>query len=240
MKTNNLMKFIFCIISVALTSCIPQMENVDSQSNQSGIDIAQLNQHLSKTSSGQQTLSDMSSLVNQGYVLNIYLISQADIQSKNGHSGGGFEINDKTISIYVKDGLTTENQAHIVAHEMVHVTDDIKIDQFLQTRSYIESAVKDFLSRYTTTSITSFDQKVVGYTLGTLFCTESKAYTKNQQMHDQGFQTAEFAKGSSLPQYIDQNYIRRFGTNYGANANAMATWCLSQSSMTSIQNQLAW
>jgi len=67
-----------------------------------------------------------------------------------------------------------------------------------------------------------------------------RAYTTNQLLASEGLPTSNFVKGSGLAQFIDQNYIYRFGTQYGSNASAMGSWCLSQSSMRNIQYNLIW
>lgn len=231
------------LILVSLTSCIPQMEKADGTTSeiiQNSANIDEINSQLSKTSAGIQTLNDMNGLKNSGYSIQIQLLSTTEIQKYNGHSGGGYSISGNNITVYLNNTLSSEEQAHALAHEIVHVKDDLVIQSTMAQYSYVKSNAEDFVSRYKTIGTNSFDQRVANYVLGTLFCTEMRAYTKNQQLYNQGLNTNNFAKGSGLAQYIDQNYIYRFGTQYGANASAMGSWCLNQSSMNSIQNNLIW
>ena len=213
---------------------------IRDRTNSANVDINAVNQQLSKVSSGQQTLNDMNSLKNNGYNIQIQFASQSELQAMNGHTGGGYKITGNTITLYIYNSLSTQEQAHVVAHEMVHVKDDLQIDSVLNQYPNVKSAAENFVSRYSIAGINSFDQNVVSYVLGTLFCTEARAYTKNQLLANEGLSTENFAKGTSLPQFIDQNYISRFGTQYGSNANSMSSWCLSKSSMTDIQYQLVW
>ena len=244
MKNYNKCALIVAVFSALLTSsCIPQMEKGNGQTvtaNSGNVDIDVINQQLSKVSTGQQTLNDMNSLKNSGFNIQIQFASQAELQAMNGHTGGGFKILGNTITIFINNTLSSQEQAHVIAHEMVHVKDDQQIDSVLNQYPNVKSAAEDFVSRYSTSGINSFDQRVVSYVLGTLFCTEARAYTKNQLLANEGLSTENFAKGASLPQFIDQNYISRFGTQYGSNANSMSAWCLSKNSMTDIQNHLVW
>ncbi len=75
---------------------------------------------------------------------------------------------------------------------------------------------------------------IISYVLGTLFCTEARAYNRNQQLYNEGLQTDYFAKGTSMAQFIDDNYIGKFGVTYGSTANSMSSWCLNQGSMSHI------
>ena len=156
-------------------------------------------------------------------------------------NGGGFQRNGSEIIIHINNSLSETEQAHVVAHELVHVKDDFEIDQFMQNHSYIDSATQDFMKNYQYHGTNSYDSKIVQYVLGTLFCSEVRAYTKNQNLNDQGLITSLFAKGNQLPDFIDQNYMQKFNVSYGqAAATSMQTWCLTFSSMASIQNSLAW
>lgn len=241
MKTNTMIYFL--LLSILMTSCIPQMEKADgttSDAIQTSASIDSINQQLVKTSTGSQTINDMNNLKNSGYVMQIQLVSTSEIQNMNGHTGGGYRILGNSITVYLNNTLTTEEQAHALAHEIVHIKDDFVVQQFMNQYSYVKSNAEDFVAKYKTTNLSSFDQRVVNYVLGTLFCTETRAYTINQQLYNEGLNTVNFAKGSGLPQFIDQNYIYRFGTQYGQNASAMASWCLNKNSMNSIQSGLIW
>lgn len=235
--------FMASVLTLLFTGCPPYEDNSLETQNQEAIlsaDTALISQQLSKTSTGRQVLNDVQALDYQGYVLKVYLTSEVDIQNLNGHNGGGFRINDRNITIYINNKLNIQEQAHVIAHEVIHIKDDLAVDNFLNQYPYVKSNAEDFVSRYSTTSLSSFDNRVVNYVLGTLFCTEMRAYTKNQQLANEGLATSYFTKGSSLPAFIDENYIYRFKTHYGSNANAMGSWCLSQSSMLTIQSQLVW
>lgn len=195
---------------------------------------------LSKTSTGNQSLSDLTSLRNQGYTISYLSMGSSDIQSINGHDGGGYKINGAAITIYISNSLSTHEQAHVIAHELVHIKDDLEVDQYLRSYPYVSAVAQNFVNNYKSQGVNNFDQRVVSYVLGTLFCTETRAYSRNQQLASEGLQTNYFAKGSSQAQFIDQKYISKFGVNYGSSANSMASWCLSNSSMTQIQSQLVW
>ncbi|OFZ31739.1 MAG: hypothetical protein A2622_03995 [Bdellovibrionales bacterium RIFCSPHIGHO2_01_FULL_40_29] len=242
MKNFILFKSIMTLVSfLALTACPPYAhEENPLPVTQTSANSDAINQQLSKTSTGQQTLNSMNALVNRGYTIQIQLLSQAEIQNINGHSGGGYKIDGNTVSIYLNNALSITDQSHAVAHEVVHINDDLEIDQFLIQYPHVKSSSEDLITRYKTTSLSSFDERVISYVIGTLFCAEARAYTINQQLANEGLNTELFAKGNTLPQFIDQNYISRFGTQYGSNANAMSAWCLSQSSMTDIQYQYIW
>lgn len=194
---------------------------------------------LSKTLTGNKTVIELNQLRNQGYQISYFFIDSGEIQAMNGHSGGGYKITGNTVSIYINSGLSTQEQAHVIAHEIVHINDDIEIDQFLKSYPYVSTAAQNFVTSYKTKSLDQFDQRAVSYVLGTLFCTEVRAYSRNQQMANEGLPTSYFAKGDSISEFIDQNYIAKFGTSYGASASTMTPGCLG-SSMTQIQRQLVW
>lgn len=236
-------RLIFCIfISTLVSSCIPQMETVDHQDQQvnaEDFESSAIYQQLSTTYTGQQTLNDVNNLKNSGYTLTLQRLSLSEIQAQNGHTGGGFTISGTAITIFINNSLTGSELTHAFAHEVSHAKDDIEVYNFLEQRTYIKTAAEDFVSRYNI-GLNNFDSRTIQYVLGTLFCSEVRAYNKNQRLADEGLQTSQFAHGSSLPQYIDEHYIYRFGTHYGSNASAMASWCLSKSSMNEIQNLLGW
>jgi hypothetical protein len=232
--------FISILLALLAPSCIPQMEKGSGQAvitNSGNVDQDAINQQLVKVSTGQETLNDMTSLKNSGYNIQVQFASQSELQAMNGHTGGGYKISGSTIVLFINNALSTQEQAHVVAHEMVHVKDDLQIDSVLNQYPNVRSAAEDFVSRYRTAGLNSFGEDVISYVLGTVFCAEARAYTKNQQLSNEGLTTENFSKGASLPQFIDQNYISKFGTQYGPNANVMNEWCLSK---RSIQNQLVW
>lgn len=221
------------------TGCIPQMENVGS--GETLVNGAAAEGLLSTTSTGSQALGDLQQLRGQGYQVQYQSLNSGELQSLNGHSGGGYKIVGSSITIYLNNSLTsTSEQTHVIAHELVHIKDDLETDQYLRSFPYVATASQNFVSNYKTQGVDSFDSRVVSYVLGTLFCTEARAYTRNQQLANENMTTSTFAKGAYLPQFIDQNYIQKFGKSYGASASAMTNWCLTNSSMTQIQRQLIW
>ncbi len=230
---NTITKNLLLITILMFSGCIPQMEKGSGEVliTNTSADITAIGNELSKTSTGQQTVSDMTSLKNQGYTIQVYFVSTAELQAMNGHTGGGYKINGSVISIYINNGLSKEENAHVVAHEMIHVKDDLEIEQFLVQYPNVRSAAENFVRNYKTQSLSSFDQNAVSYVLGTLFCTETRAYTKNQMLLNEGLTTTQFAH-TNLPQFIDENYIYKFGTRYGTSASSMASWCLNKNSMT--------
>lgn len=221
----------------ALTGCPPYSETQVQVQPAAESNIESL---LSKTSTGSTSVAYLNQLRNQGYSIKFQFVSSSEINSINGHDGGGFRRNSSEIIIYINNNLSETEQAHVVAHELVHVKDDFEVDQFLQGRSYIDSAAQNFVNNYQYNGTNSYDTKTVSYVLGTLFCSEVRAYTKNQILNDQGLSASLFDKGNQLPQFIDQNYIHQFNVSYGSSATSMKNWCLSFSSMTAIQNSLAW
>lgn len=225
------------VVLCALTGCPPYSETKVQTQPTAESNVESL---LSNTSTGNDSIAYLNQLRSQGYSIKFQLISSSEIKSVNGHNGGGFQRNGSEIIIYINNSISETEQAHVVAHELVHVKDDFEVDQFLQSRSYIDSAAQDFINNYQYNGTNSYDSKIVNYVLGTLFCSEVRAYTKNQTLNDQGLNTSLFAKGNQLPQFIDQNYIHQFNVSYGNSANSMKNWCLSFSSMTAIQNNLAW
>ncbi len=158
----------------------------------------------------------------------------------NGHSGGGFSRTGAKIRIYINSNLSESEKAHVIAHELVHIADDFEIDQSLKNYFSISAAAKDFITNHKANGIQSFDEKVVSYVLGTLFCAEARAYTKNQNLAEQGLTTTVANHGSELSQLIDQNYIQQFGTSYGNSTEQMKNWCLERNSMSEIQSALVW
>lgn len=225
-------------LSLNLIGCVPQMENVDSDNlTASSVNAEAL---LSKTSAGQESLAYLNQLRASGFNVQYQAISEAEMLALNGHNGGGIRRKENEITIYFNNTLDDREKAHVIAHELVHVADGFAIDEYSQNHFYVEAAAKDFVANYKKYGIEAFDRKVVAYTLGSLFCSEVKAYTKNQNLSDQGFSVGNFAKGSGLSQFIDRNYIQRFGTSYGASADQMKTWCLSRGSMSAIQSSLGW
>ncbi|MDG0815591.1 hypothetical protein NWE73_04390 [Bdellovibrio sp. PAP01] len=226
------------LLGLLTTGCVPQFEKANG--DLMVLDSSSAEGLLSKTSTGNQSLGDLTTLRNQGYTISYLSMSSSDIQSVNGHNGGGYKISGSAITIYVSNGLASQEQAHVIAHELVHIKDDLEVDFYLRSYPYVSTASQNFVSTYKTQGVNNFDQRVVSYVLGTLFCTEARAYSRNQQLANEGLQTNFFAKGSSLPQFIDQAYIAKFGVSYGSYANNMASWCLSNSSMTQIQGQLVW
>lgn len=195
---------------------------------------------LSNTSTGSQAVSDLNSLRSQGYTFSYLSVSSSDIQDINGHNGGGYKMTGSSITIFINNTLSTQEQTHVIAHELVHIKDELETDQFLHSYPYVSSAAQNFVSNYKSQGISSFDSRVISHVLGTLFCTETRAYSRNQQLANEGLSTNYFAHGAALAQFIDKTYIARFGTSYGASADSMASWCLSNSSMTQIQSQLIW
>lgn len=238
MVMNNIIKTLSLVSIIFLLTGCPPYSKSDNQDNTSPVN--NLEAQLSKTSTGSESLSYLNQLRSAGYNVQFLLASTAEIDSLNGHGGGGFERNGSGIKIFINNGLNETDQAHVVAHELVHIKDDLEIDQFLKTRSYIDSAAQDFIANHQSQGTNNFDSNVVNYVLSTLFCAEIRAYTKNQTLNDQGLRSNLFTKGSQLPQFVDQNYIYQFNVSYGSSATSMKNWCLSYSSMSAIQNQLAW
>ncbi len=231
--------FVIILASLLNVGCIPHMEKVEDNSVQL-VDSSSAKSVLSQTSTGKNSLADIERLKNQGYSISYVTLSGSEIQAINGHKGGGYKINGKLITIYINSSLGVQDQAHVIVHELVHIKDDIEIDQSLQSYAYVSSAAQDFVSNYSVKGIGSFDQRVVSYVLGTLFCTEMRAYSQNQQLSNEGTQTSYFAKGNTQAQFIDQNYIVQFGTSYGSSASSMGSWCSNFSTMSQIQSQLVW
>ncbi len=234
-KYLRLLTVVFSIF--ALVGCPPYSETKVQTKPDNFSHVESL---LSKTFSGQDSISYLNHLRSQGYSISFQLVAASEMTAMNGHSGGGFQRNGSEIIIFANNSLNEVEQAHVVAHELVHIKDDFEVDQFLQYRTDIDSAAQDFVNNYQSRGTNTYDPRLVDYVLGTLFCSEVRAYTKNQNLSDQGLQTSFFAKGNQLPQFVDQNYIRQFNTSYGSSATAMKNWCLSFSSMTNIQNGLAW
>ena len=194
---------------------------------------------LQTTPAGRQTIADVDTLKTSGYSFDIKLLSTDQLLQKNGHSGGAFDRIQQTITIFINNILSENDQAHVVAHEMVHVLDDLEIDQVLTEHLNIELAVENFLQNYKKQKLSSFDKNVVSYVIGTLFCSESRAYQRNQILNEQGLTSVNFSH-DDIANFIDENYIFSFGTKYGAKAEAMNSWCLSKGSMTEIQKTLIW
>jgi len=221
-----------------LTGCVPRFEVAGGEV--AALDGTRAESLLATTSTGHKSLSDLSQLRNQGFAIVYLSVSGGYIQTMNGHGGGGYKIEGKTITIFINKDLPEQEQSHVIAHELVHIKDDLEIDNFLSLYPHVSSAAESFVRNYKAQGVASFDQRVVSYVLGTLFCTEARAYNRNQQLADEGVATGSFAKGDSLPQYIDETYISKFGLTYGSSATSMANWCLGNDSMTQIQKQLVW
>lgn len=189
------------------------------------------------TSLGKEFTSDLNSLEIQKYSIQINFVSDSEIRALNGHGGGGYSIENNLINIYVLEEMSDDDNAHVLVHELVHIQDDLEIQKFLVAHPVVNLAAENFVENYKTQSFSSFEKKTTSYVLSTLFCSEARAYTKNKVLANEGVLTNKFTP-SDLPTFIDENYIKPFGTRYGSKANAMFAWCLSKPSMKDIQDSL--
>jgi hypothetical protein len=241
---NYLVSFLLLMGLLNLTGCIPHMENVgDDSTTVSALQQAQLTSTLNNTQSGRGIVSFINQLSAQGHPITISYANATTIQQANGHSGGGYRANGNGYEILILDQLSTQDAAQVLAHEIMHISDEIEIDQATASRPYInqtaDQIVKVVLQQ--NGNINQFPAYEINYVLDTLFCTEVRAYSMNQALVSQGIASNLLNhQDSELGSFIDTNYIQRFGTSFGGNANSMLNWCRGFSSMTSIQQQLMW
>jgi hypothetical protein len=235
MKT--IIKILTIAISFSLTACPQKQSSQDDAANLSTVEIEQ---ELAKTSTGQDSVNYLNSLRQNGYYFEIALLSTEQLQSKNGHTGGGFARKETKITIFINKDMPLNDRVHAFAHELVHIKDDFEIENTERNYPYIKSAVANLLTNYKQHGINSFDNNVVGYVLNTLFCTEVRAYTKNVLLAQQGIST-QAINTSNVGAYVNQNYIvKDFNVTYGTNSEPMKDWCLKFNSMAQIQDQLIW
>ncbi len=73
---NTITKNLLLITILMFSGCIPQMEKGSGEVliTNTSADITAIGNELSKTSTGQQTVSDMTSLKNQGYTIQVYFV----------------------------------------------------------------------------------------------------------------------------------------------------------------------
>ncbi len=225
-------------ISLFLTACPQKQSSQDETVVNSSV---QLEKELAKTSTGQDSLNYLKGLRQSGVEVNVSYKSTAELQSINGHTGGSWKKEGNVITIFINNEISINDQTHALAHELVHVKDDAEVEAMENSHPDIKSQVKNFLDNLATQGTQNVDPRVVKYVLSTLFCMETRGYTKNALLNQQGYPSQGITTTGELGAYIDQHYIvQTFHVTYGSNAEAMKTWCLRFNSMTQIQNQLIW
>jgi len=232
-------KYVFKIILIVallfqLTGCPPYAK---PESPDNSAEVGAVHGMLSKSFTGQEALASMDQLKRSGYPISYQFSTEAEVQSRNGHSGGAFSRNGNEIVIYINRSLNNLDQAHVVLHQLSHIKDDFEIDETLKRYPHVDAAAREYIRN---SGYGPFDYRVSTYVLGTLFCSEARAHYKNQTFQAEGAFSAFVVKGPELAQYIDQNYISKYHTSYGSAAESMKSWCLNRSSMLEIQNALVW
>ncbi len=224
-------------ISLVLSGCPPYETTQTETVNPETVEIEQ---ELAKTSTGQDSVNYLKSLRQSGTEVKLVYLSTSELAARNGHSGGGFDRVGSKISIFINKEMSLIEKAHTFAHELVHVKDDFEIETMMNSRPDIKSKVENFMKNYKTQGVYSFNSNVSGYVLNTLFCTESRAYTKNAMLSQQGYPTL-LINTTNIGTNINQNYIiKTFNITYGSNAEAMYNWCMKFNSMSQIQERLVW
>jgi hypothetical protein len=200
-------------------------------------------QSLSKTSTGQAILNFKKSLLAQGYSIKTITTSPQQILELNGHPGAAYSITNKSIVIYISSEFDLNTKAHAIAHELFHIKDDLEVQSFLKDYPEINSAAEKFVHDWKSagkkiTKNSVVDKKIMNYVLGTLFCSEARAYNFNKTILVEGLKTNAFSNVKSLSQFLDQTYIAPFGTTYGNQAKPMLQKCLAFADMTAVQSEL--
>jgi len=235
MKTIS--KILLVSISLVLSGCPPYETTQTETPNQ---DTVQIEQELAKTSTGQDSINYLNSLRQSGNEVALVYLNTSELVARNGHSGGGYDRAGNKITIFINSEMGLVEKAHVFAHELVHVKDDFDIEAMMNSRSDIKSQVENFMKNYKTQGVNSFSSNVSGYVLNTLFCTESRAYTKNAMLSQQGYPT-QLIDTKNIGTNINQKYIiKTFNITYGSNAEAMYDWCMKFNSMSQIQQHLVW
>lgn len=235
MKTH--LKIILVSISLVLTGCPPYEKTQNETVNQ---DTVEIEQELAKTLTGQDSMNYLNSLRQSGNQISVVYLSTAELVAKNGHSGGGFARTGNNITIFINKDMVLREKTHAFAHELVHVKDDFEIEIMMNSRPDVKLEVENFIKNYKTQGVNSFSGNVSGYVLNTVFCTESRAYTKNALLSKQGYPT-QLINTINIGTDVNQKYIiQTFNQTYGSNSEPMYNWCMQFNSMSQIQQQLIW
>ena len=184
----------------------------------------------------------MNNLKNMGYNIEFHYKSESEMTSLGGHNGGGYNIKGMDIEIIINKDFNSAEKAHVIAHELIHVQDELETNSFLKDYIHVEKSAQDLVDRLNTgKDLAEVDPKAIHFVTATLFCTEVRAYSVNQSLSAAGLMTDYFYhRDSELGLFIDQKYISVLGQSYGAESETMLQWCRSFDKISDVQKQMVW
>jgi hypothetical protein len=232
---------VFLVMGFLTVGCAPGFETAHFGSEQA-LSLASLPERdtLSASSTGQETLEEITLLEQDGYVIKYIEATAEKISQLGGHDGVAFVIKGKVVSIYLDQSLSVPDRAHAIVHALMHVKDEVESEKFLRSYPVIAKAIKTFLAKIKVKELDWVDQLASYYVRVTTLCTEIRAFSRNQKLSSEGLVTSRFEKGEKLLKYIDDNMIVKFGSKFGASVDTMAKWCEKLPSITEVQKHLVW
>ncbi|MBC7743187.1 MAG: ImmA/IrrE family metallo-endopeptidase [Bdellovibrionaceae bacterium] len=198
---------------------------------------------LRKYPTGIALLNQIDQLRNKGVNIETRLQRAADLKALAGNtiSDSTVQSNSGQYYIMINEELSSAAKAHALAHELTHVLDDVEIDEVFKYRSDVETIVAYTFQRMQAGETNNLNRAHVSYVISSKFCAEARAFSSNQKLIRDGLSDEKMHSViSQLATHIDANYIQPLGTRFGANSQTMLNWCLTEASMTSIQNNLIY
>ncbi|HRO66002.1 MAG TPA: hypothetical protein PL182_00405 [Pseudobdellovibrionaceae bacterium] len=240
MKTQNVLKvFVLILAAPVFFGCAPSFH---AETSEGSVMLGSQGEEglLSKTSTGLKVLEEMEMIRFRGYSIEIQRVG-ADALASLGAKLSTYQVNGRTITIWIDESLDLKERAHAVAHEISRLKDEFDIEDYLKNHPEISKDVKEFWDLYDSKGFAGFDWKVVRFALGVAVCKEARAYFRNQNLSAEGLKTEKYVQGTSIGKYLSETYFSRLELVLKTLIEAQMTKLCSQySSMNDLQESLSW
>ena len=195
------------VVALALSVGCAQNRNNSGTVEDFNVKLESAKKLLATTPTGTQSLDQLQRFTDNG---NVIAVKGINGSTAAGHSGGIHQISSGVYEIHIKQSGNVQDIAQALAHELVHVKNEVLEDKFA-------AANPDFSARMASVAMlrgqtlednyTARKQDVDFYYLSLVF-EEIKAYQVNLQLQNEGipFSNKELATRGLLP-YIRATYL---------------------------------
>lgn len=129
--------------------------------------------------------------------------------------GGGIRrADDGSYEILLNPTVSVERMAHTLAHELLHIRDEIVADQLLEQNQTLRASIdetRQWIHRGDSHKALSKRPLETTYLMKALFCTEYRAHTLNLALQEEGLGDFFIQSKDSLLEHIRYGYIHRHG-----------------------------
>ncbi len=235
------MRKLFFAYFILSTSCSYEKSPPASPSDSAAVRLEKAFAKLDTYPTGSTLHQKIYALKNQGVSISFFLQETAELRalSEAKTAEGYIQSSHGEYKVFLATELDETTLVHVLAHELSHVIDDHEVDQALASHPDIDQMAKSTIQHLAAGEIQTLNPANVTYVLDTLFCSEARAYTKNQLLLQEGLANEKMnLVTSQMAVHIDATYIQRYNTSFGSNSQTLLDWCLRFNSMKDIQQQL--